>query len=411
MDIRKKIENLPIGSGVYIMKSSAGRTLYIGKATSLKKRLKSHFISPQAKNTVFLEKVTEIDHIQCLSPEQALILEAALIKEQKPRYNIALRDNKSYPYVAVTKEEFPQIFISRLKKNSQVVFYGPYPKTKTLKLALALIRKVFPYRTCRIMPKSVCLFFPLKLCPAPCVGKISESEYKNIIKNIIKIIQGERKSLVKELKQKMNKLAKEEKFEEAGKIRDKLLAIDILYKGKPQKHELIVLKETLDLPKIPLRIEAIDISRLGESQATGSVVVFKEGVPDKSQYRRFLIKSFSQQDDYAMIGEVIQRRYSRLLAQNSKLPDLVIIDGGIGHVNKADNILRKLGIILPVIGIAKQKEEIWFPQTTSGKKNRDNPLVISRDNPALQLIQRIRDEAHRFAHKYQLLRRQKKIIG
>ncbi|MBP7088391.1 MAG: GIY-YIG nuclease family protein [Candidatus Omnitrophica bacterium] len=410
MDIRKKIESLPIGSGVYIMKSAAGRTLYIGKATSLKKRLKSHFSRPQSKNTVFLDKVTEIEYIQCSSPEQALILEAALIKEQKPRYNIALRDNKSYPYVVLTKEEFPRIFISRPKNNNQLTFYGPYPKAKTLKLALTLIRRVFPYRTCRIMPRSACLFFSLKLCPAPCIGKISESQYKNIIRNIIKLIQGERELLVKELKQKMNKLAKAEKFEEAGKIRDKLLAIDILYQGKPQKHELVILKELLDLPKIPLDMEAIDISRLGKGQATGSVVVFKEGNPDKSQYRRFLIKNLNQQDDYAMIGEIIQRRYSRLLAQNSKLPDLVIIDGGIGHVNRADDVLRKLGISLPLIGISKQKEEIWFPHRAL-EKNKNNPLIISKENPALQLIQRIRDEAHRFAHKYQLIRRRKKISG
>lgn len=411
MDIKEKVKKLPLVCGVYMMKSGKGEVFYVGKASSLKKRVSSYFYpSNLAKNESLLENISDIDYIECASPEQALILEAALIKENKPKYNISLRDSKSYPYIEISKETYPRIFISRPKTKKEKILFGPYTGAKTLKSALVLIRRIFPYRSCRIMPKSACLFFSLKLCPAPCIEKISLSDYSNTIKNISKLLKGERKSLTRDLKNTMNKLAKGKKFEDAAKIRDKLIALGILYRGKPNSHELISLKELLDLKRIPLTIEAVDISRLGSQDATGSVVVFKEGVPAKDQYRRFLIKEAKLEDDYAMIEEVVNRRYSRLLKEKSKLPDLVIIDGGIGHVNRAYDTLSRLGVILPIIGIAKKKEEVWLPDIPGDKKNKKNPLSISRSSPGLQLIQRVRDEAHRFAHNYQLIRRRKKII-
>lgn len=421
--IPKVIKELPVGPGVYIMKSKMGEVIYVGKASSLRKRVGSYFSrTADPKTASLIRNIGYVDCIKCENPEQALILEAALIKERRPKYNISLRDNKSYPYVEITEEEFPRVFISRPKANlvrsakfetgegvafdratKNRVLFGPYPHTKTLKSALALIRRIFPYRSCRRMPKNACLYLYLNLCPAPCVGKISLSAYRSNIGNIRRILTGQRRELVRGLTARMNKLSAEKKFEQAAYLRDKLLAIESLYKGKPKDHEIIALKEILGLSRLPLRIEAIDISSLGGNDCVGSVVVFKEGAPDKNNYRRFRIRAAKKIDDYGMIAEVVRRRYSRLTREGLTLPDLIIIDGGKGHLLRAHKELGLLGVAVPVIGIAKRNEEIW---TVSGKK----PLVIARSNPGLQLIQRARDEAHRFAHAYGLLRRRKRTI-
>ncbi|NQT28120.1 MAG: GIY-YIG nuclease family protein [Candidatus Omnitrophica bacterium] len=405
MGIKEKVKKLPQGPGVYIMKSGKGKAIYVGKATSLRKRVSSYFSKVvDSKTDGLLKNIDDIDYIECESPEQALILEAALIKEKKPKYNISLRDNKSYPYIEITKEKFPRVFISRPKANNKNFLFGPYPRAKTLESALTLIRKVFPYCSCKRMPKEACLFFHLKLCPAPCKGEISLSAYESNIQNICKILKGQRKELVSGLTAKMKKAAVAKKFEQAAFLRDKLLAIDNLYEGKPKVHEIIALKEILNLPRLPLHIEAIDISSLGTSDCVGSVVVFKDGVSDKNSYRRFQIRTVRKRDDYDMIAEVIRRRYSRLIKENFPLPNLIIVDGGKGHLLRADKELETLGVSIPLIGIAKKNEEIW----TVSKKT---PLVISRSNSGLHLIQRARDEAHRFAHVYGLVRRKKRIMN
>ena len=406
------------------MKSKSGKAIYVGKATSLRKRVSSYFSKAvDSKTDSLLKNIDDIDYIRCESPEQALILEAALIKEKKPKYNISLRDNKSYPYIEITKEKFPRIFISRPKVNpvrsikfkgeknktsngvkNKNLLFGPYPQAKTLELALTLIRRVFPYCSCKRMPKQVCLFFHLKLCPAPCKGEISLSAYKNNIQSICKILKGQRRELTNELTAKMKKLAAGKKFEKAASLRDKLLAVDSLYKGKPKVHEIIALKEILSLPRLPLHIEAIDISSLGRSDCVGSVVVFRDGVPDKNSYRRFQIRTARKRDDYDMIAEVMRRRYSRLIKEKSCLPNLIIVDGGKGHLLRAYKELEVLGVFIPLIGIAKKNEEVW----TVSKKT---PVIISRGNPGLHLIQRARDEAHRFAHAYGLVHRKKRTIN
>lgn len=404
MDIKKKVKSFPSACGVYIMRSKKGEVLYIGKASSLNKRVSSYFISRGSPKTdSLLVNMADIDYIECETPEQALILEAALIKEKKPKYNITLKDSKSYPYVEVTKEKFSRIFISRPKKRSGKILFGPYPRTKTVKSALMLMRNIFPYRSCGVMPKTACLFFHLKLCPAPCVGEVSVSDYKINVDSIRGILKGERKRIIKSLETKMAEFAAKEDFEGAAKIRDKLISVNDLYKGKPQKHEIISLKEIIKLPCLPLVIEAIDISSLDKNTSAGSVVVFRNGLPEKNSYRRFMIKKVESKDDYAMIGEVVNRRYTRLRKEGGKLPDLIVIDGGKGHVQRAKQELDDLGLKIPVIGIAKQNEEIWLPF-------KRKPLVIPRSNPGLRLIQRARDEAHRFAHKYHLVRRKKVLL-
>jgi len=393
---------MPQAPGVYIMKSFKGEVLYVGKANSLKKRVNSYFhLTNSLKTAILLEKIADIEYIECVSPEQALVLEAALIKEKKPKYNISLRDNKSYPYVEITSEKFPRVFISRPKLKNKSIFFGPYPKVKEIKTTLLLVRKIFPYRSCKAMPKSVCLFFHLGICPGPCIGKISSREYQEtIIKSISRILKGERRSLIRGLKIKMNRLSQEKKFEAAAYLRDTLVTIKNLYSGSLKDHEIMSLKETLKLSSFPLYIEAVDISSLGDKDSVGSVVVFRDGVADKSSYRRFLIKNIQKRDDYAMIEEVMRRRYTRLKREAKTLPDLIVVDGGRTHAMRAESVIQGLNLSLPVIGIAKKNEEIWFPHKSS-------PLSISRSKSCLHLIQRIRDEAHRFAHSYQLLRRRR----
>lgn len=404
MDIKEKVKRLPLGCGVYIMRSKEGKVLYVGKASSLRKRVHSYFLKNVSLKTGFLmEKVADIDYIECNSQEQALVLEAALIKEEKPKYNIVLRDDKSYPYIEITADGFPRVFIARKKTNKSSRYFGPYPQVSVLKSVLNLMRKIFPYCSCVSFKSRQCLFSHLNLCPAPCAGRITKAEYKENIRNIIKILKGEREELIKNLRKSMQEFSNKNRFEEAGDLRDKIVSLENLYKGRVLTHELLSLKESLSLSSIPLRIEAIDISSLSGKQATGSVVVFQNGIACKALYRRYRIKEVIVTDDYAMMAEVVRRRYSRLLNENSKMPDLIVVDGGPGHVQVAKCELDKLKLKIAIIGIAKRNEEIWLPE-------RHRPLVLSKDSAALHLIQRLRDEAHRFARKYHFLLRKKKIV-
>lgn len=406
--LREKIRRLPKSAGVYIMKSSNGEILYIGKASSLRERVKSYlYQKDEGKTLVMFDKVADIEYIECSSIEQALILEAALIKEKKPRYNIVLKDDKSYPYIEITREEFPRVRIIRMKDVRKKVFegsliFGPYPQVKTVKASLDNIRKIFPFCSCGKRRRKECLYYHIKLCPAPCIGKVSASVYNENIKNLICILKGERKELIASLKKKMRELSSKLEFEKAMEIRDKLWAVENLYHGRGVIHDLIALKEELKLAHLPLVIEGVDISSLHGKYAVGAIVVFHDGYPLKSAYRRYRIKEANVKDDYDMIAEVVRRRYRKIRDEKGVFADLIIVDGGRAHLNRVYEELRKLGIDIPVISIAKQNEEIWTP-------HNNHPLILKEDNPALHLIQQVRDEAHRFAHKYHLYRRSKEL--
>ena len=402
--VKEKINNLPDSPGVYIMKSDRSEILYVGKAISLRKRAASYFRKSvaDAKTNILVNKISDINFISCDTQAQALILEASLIKEKKPKYNIALRDDKSYPYVAITNEYFPRVFPTRPKKKDNLLLFGPYPNVKLIKEALKLIRRIFPYRSCKYFPRKPCLYYHLNLCSAPCAGKISAKEYKNTLTSLYKILSGNKKYLIKALEKKMLRASKNKHFEEAASLRDKIVAVKSLYSGKSNIHEIIGLRDILRLDKLPLRIEAIDISNISGRNASGSVVVFTDGIPDKNNYRRFRIKWVYHSDDYSMIEEVVRRRYR--LKEKQLRPQLLIIDGGRGQVNAASKVLESIHLNIAVVGIAKRNEELWL-------EGMNKPLVIPKDNSALHLIQRIRDEAHRFAHKYHLLLRKKSILS
>jgi len=401
-EIRDRVKNFPLSGGVYIMKNSAGEIIYIGKASSLRKRVRSHFrkavFSPHKE--LLIKEVRDIDFILCEPEAKALLLEQALIQGKKPKYNIALKDGKSFPLVEISREVFPRIRIAR-KKSGLCRYFGPYPQAKELKQALELIRRIIPFRSCARMPKKECLYFHLNLCPGPCIKKISPDKYASSIREISLILEGRKKELMESIRAGMNKASEERRFEEAAGLRDKLSAVSSLYGIKREIKELILLKGVLSLKKIPFRIEAVDVSNISGTNSTGSVVVFENGAPLKSEYRRYKLLS-KRKDDLNLISEIARRRARSVLAGKVNYPDLVIVDGGIAHLKTFKAEFRKAGVNVPVLAIAKRNEEIWIAE------NR-KPLCLKSGEPALCIIQKARDEAHRFAHKYHLSLRRKEL--
>lgn len=410
MDLKTKVKRLPLTSGVYLMKDKKGKVLYIGKAVCLRKRVQSYFKKSKAAISKTDLLVSEIENIRCIettSEAEALILEASLVKQFQPKYNVELRDDKSYPYIAMTDETFPRISVVRLDKKELALkesnprragarYFGPYVNPGLIREALNIIRKIFHFRTCRPFPNKVCLDYHMGLCDAPCERLIDVKAYAKTIRNVCLILEGKKDALYNGLKTEMEVLAKEKNFEEAAKVRDQIRAIGALYSGTKDINyykEAEQLQRIFNLPRRPERIEAFDISNTMGRQAVGSMVSFLNGKPDKKNYRRFRIREIDTIDDFKMIGEIARRRYQRLKNEEKAFPDLIVIDGGKGQLSSALTQLKQLAIDIPIISIAKQHEEIFLPY-------RRAPVVLPTRSLGLKLIQRIRDEAHRFAISY-----------
>jgi len=432
MDIilKQKIAELPVVPGVYLYKDNQGKIIYIGKAKSLKKRVSSYFnrfLSTKTQNLV--SRIADIEYIVTPSEAQAQLLEAALIKDHQPFYNISLKDDKSFPVIRITDEDFPLISICRkrnIKEDKHAEYFGPYTNAQGLRDSLKVMRRIFGFRSCKTMPKEECLYCRLGLCPAPCIGKITSQEYKELVEQIKLFLGSRYEKLLYELTNKMRQASKEHNFEDAARIRDQINALSvftptpILRKTKKNNqlvwgctqgrinstglNELEDLKNLLKLKITPQRIEGFDISNISGQEACGSMVSFYKGLPDKDNYRRFKIKLTGKIDDYAMLREVVFRRYQRLKSENLALPDLILIDGGKGHLLTAYEVIRELGLVIPMMSIAKEHEHIYV-------LGRDNPIKLKNDTSALNLIRRVRDEAHRFAVSYHHVLRRKKIIG
>ena len=399
MDLQQKIKNLPLISGVYLMKDKDGRVIYVGKAVSLRKRVQSYWAkSPQLLKTGFLvSEIDDIEIMETLSEAEALILEASLIKRYKPKYNVELRDDKSYPYIELTNECFPRISIVRPRdKIKGYKYYGPYVNVKLVREALNIIRRIFHFRVCHPFPKRACLDYHIGLCDAPCIGNISEKEYAQNIRHVCLILEGKKDELYRNLKEEMENLSRARKFEEAAKVRDQLRAIGALYSGTKDINyykEAEQLQRAIGLSRPPERIEAFDISNIMGNQAVGSMVSFFNGRPDKQNYRRFRIKEVEGIDDFKMIAEIVRRRYFRLKNEGRAFPDLIVINGGKGQLSSALGELKQLEVEIPVISLAKREEEIYAP-------HKKNPEILSDFSLGLRLLKRIRDEAHRFAIAY-----------
>jgi excinuclease ABC subunit C len=410
-ELKEKVSRLPEAPGVYFFKDAAGRIMYIGKATSLKKRVQSYFVRElSARTQVMVAKIVDLDYRLAPSESQAQILEAALIKQHQPYYNVSLKDDKSFPLIRITDETFPLVSLFRRKRalaQDTAVYFGPYTDAKLLKQALTTIRRIFGFRSCKTMPQRACLYGRINLCPAPCEGKITPLEYRAVINNIAMLLDSKYSDLLDTLTQQMKDSSARHDFEEAARLRDQIAALSVITNttgARSAFDESEDLQQLLALGRVPERIEGFDISNISGHLACGSMVSFYKGLPDKNNYRRYRIKTVSGIDDYTMIAEVVRRRYIRLKRKNLPLPDVILIDGGKSHVQTAARELEALGLRIPLIGIAKDRENIYIYGSPGA-------VHFQTDTLALNLIRRVRDEAHRFALSYHRLLRRKKSLG
>ena len=411
MDIKTKVKSLPTGSGVYLYKDAAGAVIYVGKAVNIRKRVESYFRTNTAsyKTDLLVSHIDRIETIPTASEAEALILEASLIKQYQPKYNVELKDGKTYPFIQITKEEFPLVKLVRLNtrkyKDVAAEFWGPYVNPALVREALQIIRKIFPFRTCDPFADKLCLYYDLGLCQGPCEGKISKEDYRRNIRSIKFILDGKKDDLYRSLRLEMERLSRCRDFEGAARLRDQIRAIGALYSGTGDINyfkEAEQLQRAIGLAKAPVRIECFDISNIMGNQSVGSMVSFLNGKPDKNNYRRFRIKTVRGIDDFQMIAEIVKRRYTRLQKEGLSFPDLIVIDGGKGQLGAAMKELKKLNLSLAVIALAKREEEIFVP----GKRDS---LKLAHDSLGLKLLMRVRDEAHRFGLKYHTLLRSKNL--
>lgn len=411
----------PHKSGVYIFRDLNDSVLYVGKAIDLYSRISSYFsdsnpnvgLSPNrglnVKTNVMVKQIASLDTIIVESELEALILEANLIKKYLPPFNVRLTDDKDYLYIGITRENFPKVITLRkqdlpagrqgLKKVKK--FFGPFPSGKTVKETLKMLRRVFPW--CAGSRDRACFYYHLGLCPGACVGLISKQDYNKIIRRFTKFLEGKKEELEAELSTEMMKLSHSQEFEKAAKIKKMLDGISYLtqtnrtklYLENPnfledeRKLALKQLQKDLNLSKLPERIEGYDISNISGKDAVGSMVVLTNGEVDKSQYRKFKIHIAGRPNDVGMHKEMIRRR---LKHQEWKFPDLIIVDGGRGQVRGVNNELRIMNYAIPIFGLAKRMEWLYPPQ--------GEIIKLSRKSQSLKLLQRLRDESHRFAIAY-----------
>ena len=438
--IREKIKTFPAGPGVYFMKGPDDKVLYIGKAANLRSRVASYFqpgsdiaAARGPKIVEMLGKVRSVDFLETKNEVDAMLHEARLIKDVHPPYNTDLVDDKTFPYLEITiADEFPGVYITR-KPHPDSRLFGPFASAKDLRAEFTELQKIFKFRSCSLDishadPKRrffrPCILYSIKQCTAPCAGKISRSDYKKIISDLVKFMQSKRSIILRQLKKQMAEASAAFEYEKAAAFRDRVRLIERLdRRGTPDENvqpevfaadpaqaleELRILLKSSQQVRI---IEGIDIADISGSEAVGSLVKFIDGRPFKSGYRRFRIKTVHRIDDYAMIAEVVKRRYKYALAGEELWPDLILIDGGLGHLHAAQSALKEMlssaGISLQntsVASIAKRQEEIYLQDNAA-------PLKLPRHSPALKLLQYVRDEAHRFAQHYHHILRSKKMLN
>lgn len=524
MDTKKRIQEklalLPDQPGCYLMKDRQGTIIYVGKAKILKNRVRSYFTgSHDGKTQALVSEIEDFEYIITSSNIEALILEMNLIKKHNPKYNVMLKDDKSYPFIKLTAERHPRLIITRKVKKDKGKYFGPYPNVTAAKETKKLLDRLYPLRKCSTLPNRVCLYYHIGQCLAPCVNDISEETYKEMTDEITKFLNGGYNEVKKQLTAKMTEAAEELDFERAKEYRDKISAIEttmekqkmtmqdfvdrdvfgyavdkgwmcvqvffirqgklierdvsmfpfyddpeeemltflgqfyekanhfkpkeillpkeidgelakqllevkILQPIRGQKKDLVnlatknasvALKEKFSLIErdeertikaieklgqemgiyTPYRIEAFDNSNIQGTNPVSAMVVFTNGKPDKKQYRKYKIKTVEGPDDYESMREVIRRRYSRVLKENLPLPDLILIDGGMGQIEAAKDILRnELNLEIPVAGLAKDDKH----QTANLLYGEPLEIVpLARNSQEFYLLQRIQDEVHRFA--------------
>ena len=434
-----KARSLPKTPGVYLLKDASGTVIYVGKAGSLRSRVGSYFVASAdlgPKKQPLLELVSDFDTIESEGEWEALLMEARLIKDIRPRFNTLLTDDKTYPYLAVTmRDDFPGVYITRTPADPQfrgARIYGPFTSVSALREAMQLLQRVFQYRTCTLQidagdPRNdhfrPCLLHAIDQCTAPCANKISPEHYRRDIDRFCRLLVSKRCVLLRELRGEMQAAAKQLRFETAAVLRDRIRAIEKLDEREKRRigpHSdwqpevttfaadpsagLQSLQRILGVETVIRCTEAIDIAHLAGGETVGSKVAFIDGRPFRNGYRRYRIRSVGN-DDYMAIREVVSRRY-REAGQGSELyPDVILIDGGLGQLHAALEAFEQLAQQPPMVISLAKKEELIFIQ------ERTEPLKLGRENPALKLCQAMRDEAHRFAQHYHHVLRRKKVMG
>jgi excinuclease ABC subunit C len=416
--LRAKLKTLPAEPGVYFHRDADHKIIYIGKAAILKNRVMSYFQNKQRdpKTQLLVADIADTEWITVGSEVEALFLESEFIKRYRPKYNIDLKDDKNWLYVKVSADEFPVVTYVRRPMDDKAHYYGPFTSTDALRRAMRMLRKVFPYVTHANWPSRGCLQYHLGLCPGPEAGAISALEYRRTVRRLELYLRGEQTKLMADLERDMERAARRRDFEAAARLRDQLR--DLRSFGKQmvfgdreafdlsRDQALVGLAERLELPRPPRRIEAYDISHLGGVDNVASLVVFTDGVANRDEYRRFNMR-LKGNNDVGHIQEVIERRFSaKNLAAWGK-PDLLLIDGGQPQLAAALGVLERLGITLPAIGLAKRQDEI-VRRMGQGATVRYESILLPADSYVLQLLQRVRDEAHRFAITYQSVLRGKR---
>ncbi|KKR81500.1 MAG: Excinuclease ABC subunit C [Candidatus Daviesbacteria bacterium GW2011_GWA1_41_61] len=403
---------LPHKPGVYIFQDKNGKILYVGKAINLYHRVASYFNGKpdNPKTASLVEKIANCETLEVLSDIEALILEANLIKKYLPPFNIRLTDDKDYLYIKITDEPFPRILIARKTElDDAKEYFGPFPSSKAVRATLKKLRRVFPW--CTSPPKEgvkrPCFYYHLNLCPGPCAGKIDQKEYLKITRGFSQFMQGKKEDLLASLKEEMKTFAQKREFERAQATKRIIEGVE--YLSQPNRAEVYLenpnfveaqnslaverLQKDLKLPQLPERIECFDISNIQGQYAVGSLVVLTSGEIDKRWYRRFKINPSAdgkgKVNDVAMMREVVSRRVKH---PEWPTPHLVLIDGGRGQVRGAWEEISKAGWKVPVLGLAKKMEWLY---------TRDKEVIkLSKSSLSLRLLQKIRDEAHRFAISY-----------
>ena len=412
---KKKIQKIPDTPGVYFFLDKTKKVLYIGKATSLRDRTRSYFSPDLATTrgpliTSMIEKATSLDWRQTDSVLEALILEANLIKTYKPKHNTDLKDDKSWNYVVLTKENFPRVLLVRGKnleqefpEKTRLHTFGPFPHGMQLKEALKIIRKIFPYRDTCVpaeemlalgkRPKA-CFNHQVGLCPGVCDGSISKTEYRKIIRRIVLLFSGKKVMLLKTLERDMKQAAKEEKFEEAARLRSQVFALNHIQDVSLIKDEYR--SPSLGLGTASTRIEAYDVAHLGGSSHVGVMVVVENGQPIKNDYRKFKLRQATPGDDPGSLKEILSRRLGH---DEWPMPRIIAVDGSTAQINAAEAVLKEYGMQIPIVGVVK--DEKHRPRDIRG--NRD--LIKGRERDILLA----NAEAHRFAIGYHRADRNRKM--
>ncbi|MCZ2401266.1 MAG: excinuclease ABC subunit UvrC [Phycisphaerae bacterium] len=442
--LRERISSFPKSPGVYLMKNAEGVVLYVGKARDLRARVSSYFqdsadlLSTRGPEIAHMASlVTDVDFLDCETEVDALLTENRLIKDIQPHYNERLRDDKSFPYLEITTgDDFPGVFVTRQPRIRGSKLYGPFTSAAGLRDAVNALQKVFKFRTCELDIRAddeqrrffrPCLLHAIDQCTAPCAALISKEDYAADVKRLIKLLNSKRSVLLRQMTREMAAAAERHDFEQAAVLRDRIKAIQSLaLSGDVDEHVqpevfyvdpaagLARLARLLDLPAPPRIIEGVDIATLHGEESVGSLVCFIDGRPFKSGYRRFRIRAVEGVDDYAMIREVITRRYRHAAHAEELFPDVILIDGGLGQLHaalEAFELMQRAAEaeggrgVRPamVISLAKREETIYV-------QARSAPLKLARNNEALRLLQQVRDEAHRFGQHYHHVLRRKRTF-